>query len=279
MQKLSKTILGFALLGLAIAGACYLYAAFYDYTKPTNGFDVALVAVSMILCPPQLLFSFCIDCEVIGWGGFIMYSIIGVLNAALYAMIGYMVFALRSRVRKRRTPLNVAVPTIIPFFVAFYSIQGTMLFGDHYGFNAVPRLLVGWCAVLFVSGAWLNHVLFRQAKIRLPLVATVGAIAAILSIWLWQRLAYKSLLPATGLRYGYFLTPEGAHAHLWTLTYPFWVGAACLTVCCVATLISGWRAGLRLSLLCLIPWWLSVFVIFALPSMYLDGQGNASIFI
>ena len=139
-------------------------------------------------------------------------------------------------VQKRPTLLNVAVPTIIPFFVAFYSIQGTMLFGEHYGFNAVPRLLVGWCAVLFISGAWLNHVLFRRVKRRLPFVAAVLAVVAILPIWLWQRLAYKSLVPATGLGYGYFLTPEGAHAHMWTLTYPFWVGAACLTVCCVAAL-------------------------------------------
>jgi hypothetical protein len=133
--------------------------------------------------------------------------------------------------------------------------------------------------VLLVSGAWLNHALFRRVKMRLPFVAVAAAIVTIFLVWLWQRSAFYSLVPATGLRYGYFLTPEGAHAHLWTLTYPFWVGAACLTVCCVATLISGWRAGLRLSLLCLIPWWLSAFVIFALPSMYLDGQGNASIFI
>jgi hypothetical protein len=66
MRKSSKTILRFTFLGLVIAGACYLHAAFYDYTKPTNGYDVALTAISVILCPPQLLFDFCIDCEVIG---------------------------------------------------------------------------------------------------------------------------------------------------------------------------------------------------------------------
>jgi hypothetical protein len=110
-------------------------------------------------------------------------------------------------------------------------------------------------------------------------VATVAAIVAILSIWAWQRLAYKSLLPPRGLWYGFFLTPEGVHAHRWILTYPFWVGTACLTVCCVATLIAGWRVGLRLSLLCLIPWWLSAMAIFSLPSMFLDAQGNASIVI
>jgi hypothetical protein len=88
MRRGGKTIIGFALLGLAIAAICYAYAAFYDYTKPMNGFDFALVAISMVLCPPQLLFGFCIDCEVIGRAGFIMYSIIGGLNATLYALIG-----------------------------------------------------------------------------------------------------------------------------------------------------------------------------------------------
>jgi hypothetical protein len=93
---------------------------------------------------------------------------------------------------KRARPLHVAVPTIIPLFVAFYSIQGTMLFDEHHGFNAVARLLVGWCAALLASGTWLNHDLFRRVKIRLPFVATVVAVVAILPIWLWQGLAYKS---------------------------------------------------------------------------------------
>jgi hypothetical protein len=35
------------------------------------------------------------DCEVIGWGGFIMYSIVGGLNAALYSVIGALVVGLR----------------------------------------------------------------------------------------------------------------------------------------------------------------------------------------
>jgi hypothetical protein len=97
MRKSWKTIVGFALLGLAIAGACYAYAAFYDYTKPMNGTKVALTTTSAILCPPQLLFAFCIDCEVIGWGGFTMYSIIGVLNAALYAAIAAVIVGFRKK--------------------------------------------------------------------------------------------------------------------------------------------------------------------------------------
>jgi len=88
MRKPWKTIVGVALIGLAIAGACYADAAFRDYTKPMTGREAAVVLVSVILCPPQLLFAACLDCEVIGWSGFILYSIIGVLNAGLYAAIG-----------------------------------------------------------------------------------------------------------------------------------------------------------------------------------------------
>jgi len=180
---------------------------------------------------------------------------------------------------KRSKALGLAVPTVLPLVFAYVSIEGTMLFGERYGFNAVPWLLVGWCVVLLVSGTWLNYVLFRNVKTRLPFGATVVAIVAILLVWLWQRLAYESLVPASGLGYGYFLRPEGAQAHLWVLSCPFWVGSASLAVFCVVALISGWRAGLRFSLLCLIPWWLAAFVIFALPSMFLDAQGNASISI
>jgi hypothetical protein len=97
MRKPWKTIVGCALLGLAMAALSYAYAAFYDYTKPMNGRDLAAMAVSVILCPTQLIFAFCIDCEVIGWDGLIMYSIIGVLNAALYSVIGAVVVGLRKK--------------------------------------------------------------------------------------------------------------------------------------------------------------------------------------
>jgi len=79
-------------------------------------------------------------------------------------------------VEKKATALRIAVPTIIPFFVAFYSIQGTILFGEHFGLNAVPRLLVGWCVVLLASGAWLTRVLFRRADIRLPFAAQAACV-------------------------------------------------------------------------------------------------------
>jgi len=95
MRKRGRTVVGFALLGLAVAGISYAYSAFYDYSKPMNGWRFAVAAVSIIVCPTQLVFAGCIDCEVIGWGGFVMYSIIGILNAALYAVIGLVVVSSR----------------------------------------------------------------------------------------------------------------------------------------------------------------------------------------
>jgi len=77
-----RTIVCFALLGLAIAGASYAYAAVFDPNKPMTGFHFVLTLVSVILCPPQLLFMTCIDCEVVEWDGLTMYAIIGALKCS-----------------------------------------------------------------------------------------------------------------------------------------------------------------------------------------------------
>ena len=69
MRRHWKAIVGFALLGVAVAAGAHAYAAFFAYSKPTTGLDVALTIVPVVLCPPQLIFGFCIDSEVIGWNG------------------------------------------------------------------------------------------------------------------------------------------------------------------------------------------------------------------
>ena len=99
-----QIIVGFALIGLVVAGTSYACAAFYDYSKPMNVFDFALTTVSVILCPTQLIFVMCIDCEVIGWNGFILYSIIGALNVALYGLVGAAVAAMRKKSRDSSSP-------------------------------------------------------------------------------------------------------------------------------------------------------------------------------
>ena len=101
LQQAWKTIIGFAFLGLAMGAAAYgnaaLHEALHEYTKPMNGLGFALTFASMILCPPQLIVVLCIDCDALGWGGLVMYSVIGILNAALYAVIGTVVVSLRKQ--------------------------------------------------------------------------------------------------------------------------------------------------------------------------------------
>jgi hypothetical protein len=172
--------------------------------------------------------------------------------------------------------MQVALSTLIPFVVGLCATRVTMVFGERYGMDTVPFLLVGWCLVLVLSATWLNQAVFRRTKTLPPFLA---AVVVILLTWLWQRHAFTTLVPRSGLRYGYFLTPDGAKAGRWVLTYPFRVGLICLSMFFVAALVLCWRAGFRGLVACMIPWWLTAFLIFALPSMYLDGQGNASVFI
>jgi len=179
-------------------------------------------------------------------------------------------------VLKKPPALQVALPTIVPLVVTVFATEITMVIGDQYGGDTMPFVLVGWCVVLLGFAAWLNQVLFGRVRTFLPFLA---AIVTILLIWFWQRQAFTVLVPKAGLTYGYFLTPGGAHARFWVLVCPFWVGLACLSVCCIVALVLWWRESARGSLACMVPWWLAAFVIFALPSMYLDGQGNGSIFI
>jgi len=172
--------------------------------------------------------------------------------------------------------LQVALATFFPVIIGFFAMRATMVVGGIFGVNMALFVLVGCCAVLLASASWLNQVLFVGAKTILPFRA---AIVATLTIWVWQKLAIISLVPRSGLAYGFFLKPEGAKAQFWSLTCPFWVGFTCLSVCWIAALFIGWRGGARLSLACIVPWWLVTLVVFALPSMYLDAQGNASLFI
>ena len=101
MHKRRRTIAGFALLGLAIAAAIYVYVLTFDYTKPHGPKDLAIGIACFIFCPPTLLFTMCIDCEVSGWGGVFWFSIVGVLNAAIYVAIGSVVDSLKRRAKPR----------------------------------------------------------------------------------------------------------------------------------------------------------------------------------
>ena len=99
MREAWKTVAGFAALGFAIAACFYVLWTYHDYAKAFGPFDWVLLAANVILSPPILLFSWCIDCEY-GTPAGVQTNliIVGLLNAALYAMIGIGV----ARYRKRK---------------------------------------------------------------------------------------------------------------------------------------------------------------------------------
>jgi predicted Na+-dependent transporter len=118
------------------------------------------------------------------------------------------------KVESRET-MHVVLSTIVPFILGLCATQITMAFGERHGTDTLPFVLVGWCVALGASAAWLNWAVFRDTKMLLTFFA---AIVAILLVWLWQWLAFRMLVPGLGLKYGYFLRPEGAKAGFWVLT-------------------------------------------------------------
>ena len=91
-----KTIGGFAAVGFAITVCFYVLWTYHDYGKTFGPLDFVLYAANVILCPPILLFSLCIDCEYGTPAGVEANLItVGLLNTALYAMIGIAVAVAR----------------------------------------------------------------------------------------------------------------------------------------------------------------------------------------
>jgi hypothetical protein len=95
MSKDWRTILRFALLGLAIA------AIFFGISEadPKPGSSVAIWTgvATIILCPGSLLFVIAFDIEPQTTGFAIMWLIIGLINFGVYAVIGAAYVGLRKK--------------------------------------------------------------------------------------------------------------------------------------------------------------------------------------
>ena len=103
MGKRWKTIVGCAVLGFAITAGFYVLGVYHDYTKPFGLLDTAWVVANIILCPPVLLFTWCLDCEYGTPAGLeVNLVIVGLLNATLYAVIGLAVAWRREGKRSAR---------------------------------------------------------------------------------------------------------------------------------------------------------------------------------
>jgi len=89
MRDSWKTIGGFAALGFAITACFYIYYSDSLASAPPRVLDLVLVAANVVLCPPVILFAWCIDCEN-GTAAGVETNLIfvGLLNAGLYMLIG-----------------------------------------------------------------------------------------------------------------------------------------------------------------------------------------------
>lgn len=106
IRKPWKIIVGLAMLGFAVTAFFYLIGTYHDYMKPFTRLDAVLGLANLVLCPPALLFAWCIDCEYgIPAGLVTNLMIVGLLNAWLYATIGFFIACRGSK--KSSTTSNV----------------------------------------------------------------------------------------------------------------------------------------------------------------------------
>jgi hypothetical protein len=87
MSKDWRTILGFAAVGSGIFVVWVVYQMLTDASpwSPLNNF---LSVIFMILCPPVLLTFPLIDVDIGTGGVYVVWMVVALLNAALYAAIG-----------------------------------------------------------------------------------------------------------------------------------------------------------------------------------------------
>lgn len=89
-RKRRRLMIGLAALGMAIAAIIWAYSELAD-SSPPRPFNLPLWSVFIILCPPSLLTIPLIDVEPGSIDFAITWLVIGLLNSALYAVIGAVV--------------------------------------------------------------------------------------------------------------------------------------------------------------------------------------------
>jgi hypothetical protein len=91
-----STILRFAVVGLGVPVVWVVYQALID-PSPWSHTNDLLSGIFMILCPPLLLTFTLFDVE-IGTGGlYVLCTVVALLNAALYAVVGRGYVGLRKK--------------------------------------------------------------------------------------------------------------------------------------------------------------------------------------
>jgi hypothetical protein len=93
-RKRRRLMISLAAMGFVIAAAIWAYAELTD-ASPPRPFSLALWTAFVVLCPPSLLTAPLIDVEPGSTDFTIAWLVIGLLNSALYAVIGAAVGRLR----------------------------------------------------------------------------------------------------------------------------------------------------------------------------------------
>ena len=96
-MRTRRLIIGLALLGLAIAAAIYSAMSFIPYSEIPSRTEILLGGVSLVLCSPSLLTIPLFDTGAYTAPGAILWLLIGLMNSALYAMIGVLIGRFRRK--------------------------------------------------------------------------------------------------------------------------------------------------------------------------------------
>jgi hypothetical protein len=97
MTKDRRTVFRFAAVGLGVPAVWGVYQMLVNPSSwsPLNSF---LSVIFMILCPPVVLTFPFVDVEVSNGGAYVVWTVVAILNAALYSGLG----SAYVRMRKKR---------------------------------------------------------------------------------------------------------------------------------------------------------------------------------
>jgi len=88
VSKDRSTILRFAVIGFGIAVVFVTFRMLIGPLSPWSPLSDILSAILVILCPPVLLTFPLLDVKIGNAGFYLLWMVVALLNAALYAVIG-----------------------------------------------------------------------------------------------------------------------------------------------------------------------------------------------
>ncbi len=100
MSKDWRAILRFAVVGLVVTAGSVAYQVLRDSSPPPPP-NIPLLLTFMVLCPPSFLTIPLMDVEIGSEGFYPLWSVVALMNAVLYAIIGAAYVGLR---KKREGP-------------------------------------------------------------------------------------------------------------------------------------------------------------------------------